>query len=780
MSRSESRPSIGRLVAPGALIVLPGVVTLGVLGSLGTTPEGLDGFWAYPSGTIGDAFLLPALLLGLYIQLSVLPSGNPALERKLGVLGFFLGALGGAAVPASWILDADTAAIWLLPSPHHFNLAGWVHAIYLAVTSGALLALTSITFMRLRVARLRNGGSAGVFPGVMTVVVGAGLGMLELIGRDAVVGGATVASAMTVVALLVIATSFVAGFAWSAGPVRIAQIVKPGLLIASFLVGLTLLMVDWPPPCPAVVGLGSLSAFLGAVATSRLSGSSSSPYRWPLALAIGTLLSGSLARSVDAYDSGEALPLVWLFTGLILAAGLLALFASGRKEMWRSTWHISFIGYCLFLNYLAARLLLPGAEHSTAGASVGVADAAFDVMVFALIQARFGEWAQRDAEGFRGEYVRQGEAVEQWKRRTRREAVDYPASPMADVALLGFAVGLSLLTLLAVAAGPLGLNRGTAAPDAVRLLGIGAVVGVVALAALDRALTARRRRALKQPIACKGLVKLRLSRGFWLVPCTAAGLWAGTAVALSGGQKHLWALGLAVGAIVFAFTFNSLLKSAIVLNTLEPTRGQVAMCVWVALCLGVATFVFVCVGLWQGPDALPGSWLAASALLYFVGGSVVFICAGLALADGLPEQQRTRQVVLARQETERFLALDAVVIGLVVTIGIVIPLYAASRDYALHAATLNVVASMVFLPGLITGVVWGLRNWRVFDRAALSASASGVPMAVLERAEFDRADAERLEATRSDHLHRHLVWMRSSVIALMGLGLGYLVFVLLR
>lgn len=166
-------------------------------------------------------------------------------------------------------------------------------------------------------------------------------------------------------------------------------------------------------------------------------------------------------------------------------------------------------------------------------------------------------------------------------------------------------------------------------------------------------------------------------------------------------------------------------------------------------------------------------------MVLFVGNSLVFVVAGSTLAAGLPEGERATQTLLSRNAVRGFVGLDAAIVGIVLVIGVVIPLYAASRDRTLHATSLSVVAAMVFLPGLISAVVWGLRNWQTLDDLTARTRQFGVPITVLQRAGGDWATAKDLDDQRVTRLHQHLIFLRDCVLVLMTLGLGHLALTLL-
>jgi hypothetical protein len=769
------------VLATTFLVVVPGFVALALLGSLLQYVPGLPGFWDYPSGTIGDAILLPAILSGLVLQAHALGASRPVKERRNQIVGGVLGGVGGAIVPLSWLLDPNTSHIWMLPRAHHFELAGWWHFAYLTASSAALgcLILTVLGRLRRGAATASPGTTPpGLQPTTMTVIVGAGLGMLVLIGRDAVIGGNTAASATTIAALIVLAGVFLGGLRWAVGAAPAGRLLTPLCIIAVFLVGLTAVVVRWQPQSPAVVGIGAVSALLGcAAATSRLaSHPDRASYRWPLAVAMTTLSVGGLIRAEDALTRGASRPLLWLVGAVALTFSALIWVGRGQDDTRRAIRYSLFVGYCLFLHYLAARILSPHGSAS-AGASVSVADTAFDVMVFTLIQLRFADLGEGDKERISAEYVTAPGQP------TQAPPPSPPASPggvMIDMLYLGIAVGVSLFTLLAVAAGPLRLDEHAAAvsPDHAFLL-IGAVLAGCLAIVGDRALARWRARA-GEPTVGPHLQQLSLPGWSIALAAAPALAWAAGIGALSGGPVHLAGLAILVGLVAFTFTTRTLLSTTIRLHMLRPTAPQVILCVVVGAAIGFGSFWFVSMGIWHGRQPLNGGWLAGTTTCVFAGTCLVYIGAGQILACGLPKRTRDTQYILARETVRGYITLDAVNLGVVLLIGVGMPLYAATRDQELHASSLNVVASMVFLPGLISAVFWGLHNWQIWADLNRQASKTGVARPLLEMAAHDWDKARALEAKRAARSAWHMHLNRYSMLALLACGLLYLTDVLLQ
>jgi hypothetical protein len=763
--------------------VLPGFVALALLGSLTSHPRALPGFWDYPSGTIGDAILLPTFLATLLLQLRSQPRGNPRFERRLAVAGFAAGGVGGAIVPATWLADARTGRLWLMPRPQHFNVAGWVHAGYLTLTTGVLATLTVLAFSRIRASTANPATrESAILASAMTLAVGSGLGMLVLIGRDALVGRRTVASATTLISLAIVASAFVGGFAWAAREARWNAIRRPALIIAAFLAGLCMLIVGWRPHYPALSLIGWLSLTLAAsaAAVGIPRDSPANRYRIPSAAAASCVLIGALVRSVDAGLHGDRRPFLWCAMGALIAAAL-TVSSRDRDAVRRAVRYALFFAYCLLLFYLASRIQSrPFAQHF-AGASLAVADTAFDVMVFALIQARFGEMGERDKDMIAGEYVT--ESTYKLGRPAALPAL-HAGQPdvMGEVALLGFAVAFGLLTLLASAAPVLGLNHNARAPSPERLILVGALIVEGLVLVVSVSLLRRWRRTTREPEISPHLRHLQLPRWYWVAPTVAAAVWIVAILSLSGGPVHVALLGVSVGVVMFFTYSRTLLSSPTRLQTLEPTTGQMWLTMAVALSLGISGSWFVCTGAWQGHATLTGYWLAATALVLFLGNSVIFVTVGDALATGLParDPDAPTQQLLAREVAKTYVVLDAAVYGLVFFICIAIPLYAATRDLALQRSTLSVIASMVFLPGLLTAVLWGVRNTRAIDELTQrAAKQDSLPFTLIQRTDGDWSAAQALDRQRVEALHHHWTLQRYSTLTLMTIGLMYLALVLL-
>jgi hypothetical protein len=251
-------------------------------------------------------------------------------------------------------------------------------------------------------------------------------------------------------------------------------------------------------------------------------------------------------------------------------------------------------------------------------------------------------------------------------------------------------------------------------------------------------------------------------------------------VRLSGGPVHIPLIASAAALMVFGLYTKSLIWGSTVLQTITPTRGPIIMSVCVGCSIALATFWLIGFGMWQSGSPLSGGWLSATALTVFLGNGALFVLSGHALSWGVPKGRKT-QLLLARENVRGYVELDAGAFGIVAAIGLGGPLYAAIRDSELHVASLNVVASMVFIPGFISAVIWGLRNWKSYDKLIQDArEEDGLPRAVLTRAGGNWGEADRLDRQWRESLHRHIEFQRAGIAGLMTLGLADLAIVLLR
>lgn len=592
--------------------------------------------------------------------------------------------------------------------------------------------------------------------------------------------------------------------------------VRRSAVAVAFLFGLAMLIERWPPDYRVATGFAALSVGLVSVAaTMRLGAHEQRALQVATAVAIVVVLSGGLVQAVGGLLDGGRAPFAWVLIAAATATLLLMVVAHGVQQPARSVRYAGLMAYCTTMSYLVARLQDGEVARLSAGPSVSAADIAFDVLVFTFIQARFNEMSKNDKRAVAAEYVNKDREPITSLRGDDDGEADSDTDIMVEGTLLGLAVAIGVIALLVEAAGPLQLNAQTSEPDAVRWILVAAVAALVLILIVnDLVLRGWRRRCGEPPlrgdppamsnldepvpttIARTGRPKppatvkdeqrelpaesrfeeLHLPGAYWLAPAAAAAIWLSAVIALSAGPLHLPLLAGGVALVMFVLYWNSLWQNTIGLQTLRATRLQNVLCIGVGAAMALATFWFVSVGIWQGTRPLGAGWLAGTALVFSCGQILVFVIAGRALATGLPAGLRETQFFLSRQAVDKYIPYDALILGMVFLITVTVPLYAVSRDQALDAPSLNVVASMVFLPGLISGVLWGLRNWQVYgDDMKKGRDEGGVPE-VLWRREGSFELARPVDGDRLNVLQRHLLRQRRLVLALMMTGLSYLAY----
>ena len=142
------------------------VVGFGVMVTLWFTQTrrpGLLGFTHYRAATIGDAVLIPILFGSLYVTHYAIKSKTRVSTPSAGVVfAGALGAIGGTALQASWLLDDNPQTNWSLPMPHHFAPSGVYHAVFLILsTTVGSIAFYSVLFQTRLVSRTHPAWLAG-------------------------------------------------------------------------------------------------------------------------------------------------------------------------------------------------------------------------------------------------------------------------------------------------------------------------------------------------------------------------------------------------------------------------------------------------------------------------------------------------------------------------------------------------------------------------------------------------------------------------------------------
>lgn len=131
-------------ILAGGAVFLCGFFTLNILYMMWRqqNPESmLRGLYDYKAAAIGDPVCLP-LLIGSLTARAVLTAQTPKSWQKLCCIAAgILGVLSGILIQVTWLLRDDMELNWSIPSLHHFNAAGWEHAVFFALVIGAIMYL---------------------------------------------------------------------------------------------------------------------------------------------------------------------------------------------------------------------------------------------------------------------------------------------------------------------------------------------------------------------------------------------------------------------------------------------------------------------------------------------------------------------------------------------------------------------------------------------------------------------------------------------------------------
>ncbi len=222
-------------------VLSAGFCSLGLIWLVGDWEEGQPGFPDYVSGTVGDAVLLPALVYFLaWSRERVVGTVGESPSLRASLTYALLGAVPGAAVMASWLLDDDARLNWSLPEPGRFSLAGWWHAVFLVLVCGLLAehALTAILGLR----RLRSTAAAThqtyvrhpVVPSISALAVAfCGLAVYDSLPSATTFASISTMSSVSVATLGAVATFVAATGAFAIGVVfRLVMGIVCGVLLS--------------------------------------------------------------------------------------------------------------------------------------------------------------------------------------------------------------------------------------------------------------------------------------------------------------------------------------------------------------------------------------------------------------------------------------------------------------------------------------------------------------------------------------------------------------------
>lgn len=109
-----------------------------------TANVSLPGLENYYAATIGDGIFLSMLLAsGMYFlsQNRLVENNKLKMLPMLSGKVFLIGTVVGIIIQFSWIKSDNTKLNWTIDEIHHFNLAGYYHAIYFVIMLGLVLSI---------------------------------------------------------------------------------------------------------------------------------------------------------------------------------------------------------------------------------------------------------------------------------------------------------------------------------------------------------------------------------------------------------------------------------------------------------------------------------------------------------------------------------------------------------------------------------------------------------------------------------------------------------------
>ena len=117
---------------------------------------GLKGLFDYKASLWGDAFCLP-LIVGAGITYILVFYKKVQRKRKLlfPIIAGVVGGAAGLAMQMQWVISDTTPLNWSIPEQHHFNYAGWYHAVFFVIIC-FLVSFISACLIQIDIYLLQN------------------------------------------------------------------------------------------------------------------------------------------------------------------------------------------------------------------------------------------------------------------------------------------------------------------------------------------------------------------------------------------------------------------------------------------------------------------------------------------------------------------------------------------------------------------------------------------------------------------------------------------------
>jgi hypothetical protein len=209
--KQQKRAFLDAAVMAGAVLAA-GFVTLMVFYLAAPHARALPGLFQFLSATWGDGLALPVMTGALVFAVGRLPAGPHELPVSIGAA--LLGASLGIATQVQWLRDSSPRLNWTLPRPHHFNVAGVYHAVFLTAMCALAAALWTAALLRFAQAPGRLAARRDAIAAVLLAAL-AGILFVTLLVADSIpdrsrASTATVTVAGVGVGLVLVVTALMA------------------------------------------------------------------------------------------------------------------------------------------------------------------------------------------------------------------------------------------------------------------------------------------------------------------------------------------------------------------------------------------------------------------------------------------------------------------------------------------------------------------------------------------------------------------------------------------
>lgn len=417
------------------------------------------------------------------------------------------------------------------------------------------------------------------------------------------------------------------------------------------------------------------------------------------------LFGGATFASSQAADHQVAAAVI-VAVSAVLAASLPVVLA-GWEELGHDLIGTAAVGaYATGAIAIAAWLQRAHPAPHDAVAAVAVAESAFDVMVFALFRERFARLFREEAQRLAGWRAMVKDTYLKHYRRSEPESGQtrtsrYGATTVNALFGFGLAVLAGLVATLVAGARPLGLNDSVhgnqpAGPLIWELYGAAVVAGGMTFLAWRLAKATPERASAQGPDEPPP-VNVRLP--LFLLAFAALVVVGGAPYVFGSGSEHTRLLGNAAAAFYAVLTIEALAMTVVRLQLQRLTASSKALILGCGLAVFLASRWLLLTGIWShgGPAAI-----ARTALVV---GAVLLGCAAVSILIGRLLDQGATGEVFTPESPSNNLLIDHGQYAVLALLAGVVPVASLAHIHARHDSVV-VVASLLFVPGLIGAFLW--------------------------------------------------------------------------